>query len=168
MLRCLIVDDSSRFPAAARDLLELAVVTVVGVASTGSGTIQSIRDLRPDATLLDIDLGIESGLEVARRIQREAGPGPVVLISTHSEQDFADLIAESPVSGSCPRSASRLTPCATCSRPRGASGDRSLRSASLQEPDDREDAAVVGVGLGKAQLGQDAAHVFLNGSLSDP
>ena len=101
MLRCVIVDDSPRFLDAARGLLEREGVTVVGVASTGSDAIQRIRELRPDVTLLDIDLGTESGFEVARRLHREAGPGPspVILISTHDEQDFADLIAASPVLG---------------------------------------------------------------------
>jgi DNA-binding NarL/FixJ family response regulator len=99
MLRCVIVDDSPRFLDAARGLLEREGLTVVGVASTGSDAIQRIRELRPDVTLLDIDLGTESGFEVARRLRREAGPGPVIMISTHSEQDFADLIAASPVLG---------------------------------------------------------------------
>ena len=101
MLRCVIVDDSPRFLDAARGLLEREGVTVVGVASTGSDAVQRIRELRPDVTLLDIDLGTESGFEVARRLQREVGSGPsrVILISTHSEQDFADLIAASPVLG---------------------------------------------------------------------
>jgi hypothetical protein len=56
---------------------------------------------------LDIDLGTESGFEVARPLQREAGPGswPVILISTHGEQDFADLIAASPVLGFMSKSA---------------------------------------------------------------
>ena len=101
MLRCLIVDDSPHFLEAARGLLERDGVTVVGVASTGFDAIQRIRELRPDVTLLDIDLGTESGFEVARRLQREAGPGPspVILISTHSEEDLADLIAASPALG---------------------------------------------------------------------
>jgi CheY-like chemotaxis protein len=101
MLRCLIVDDSPRFLEAARELLEREGVTVVGVASDGSEAIQRTRDLRPDVTLLDIDLGPESGFEVARRLQRETGPAPspVILISTHGEQDFADLIEASPVLG---------------------------------------------------------------------
>jgi len=101
MLRCLIVDDSPRFLDAARGLLEREGVMVVGVASTGSDAIQRIRELRPDVTLLDIDLGTESGFEVSRRIQRETGPrpSPVILISTHGEQDLADLIAASPVLG---------------------------------------------------------------------
>jgi CheY-like chemotaxis protein len=100
-LRCLIVDDSPRFLDAARALLEREGIAVVGVASTGAEALRRTGELRPDVALLDIDLGGESGLELARRLQREAGPAPprVILISTHAEQDYADLIAASPAVG---------------------------------------------------------------------
>ena len=101
MLRCLIVDDSPRFLDAARGLLERQGVTVVGVASNGAEALQRAVELRPDVTLLDIDLGGESGLELARRLHREPSlaPSPVLLVSTHAEQDYAELIAASPAIG---------------------------------------------------------------------
>ena len=107
MLRCLIVDDSPRFLDAARGLLERQGVTVVGVASNTAEALQRIVELRPDVTLLDIDLGGESGLELARRLHDQAGraPAPVILISTHAEQDYAELIAASPAIGFLAKSA---------------------------------------------------------------
>jgi CheY-like chemotaxis protein len=107
MLRCLIVDDSPRFLDAARGLLEREGIAVVGVASTSAEALQRIEELRPDVTLLDIDLGSESGFEVSRRLHREAGvdPAQMILISTHAEQDFADLIEASPAAGFLSKSA---------------------------------------------------------------
>jgi DNA-binding NarL/FixJ family response regulator len=107
MLRCLIVDDSPRFLDAARGLLERQGVTVVGVASNSAEALQRAEELRPDVTLLDIDLGGESGLELARRLHGQAGPppAPVILISTHAEQDYAELIAASPAIGFLPKTA---------------------------------------------------------------
>jgi CheY-like chemotaxis protein len=101
MLRCLIVDDSSRFLDAARGLLERQGISVVGVASTSADALQRAEELRPDVALVDIDLGGESGLELARRLHRQAPrtPAPVILISTHAEQDYAELIAASPAVG---------------------------------------------------------------------
>jgi CheY-like chemotaxis protein len=101
MLRCLIVDDSPRFLDAARGLLERQGVTVVGVASNSTDALQRAEQLRPDVTLVDIDLGGESGLELARRLHDPDGraPAPVILISTHAEQDYAELIAASPAVG---------------------------------------------------------------------
>jgi DNA-binding NarL/FixJ family response regulator len=107
MLRCLLVDDSPHFLDAARGLLEGQGVAVVGVASTGEEALARAAELRPDVTLLDIDLGGESGLELARRLQRLDGPAaaPVILISTHAEQDYAELIAASPAVGFLPKTA---------------------------------------------------------------
>jgi CheY-like chemotaxis protein len=101
MLRCLIVDDSPRFLDAARGLLERQGVAVIGVASTGAEALRRAEELRPDVTLVDIDLGGESGLELARRLhaQPRPAPAPVILISTHAEQDYAELIAASPAVG---------------------------------------------------------------------
>ncbi len=104
MLRCLIVDDNPHFLDAARGLLEREGVAVVGVASTGAEAIERIQELSPDVTLLDIDLGGESGFEVARRLHQQAA-SPVILISTYAEEDYADLIAASPALGFLAKSA---------------------------------------------------------------
>lgn len=100
-LRCLIVDDSTGFLRSARSLLEREGIAVVGVASTGTEALQQTEELRPDVLLLDIDLGEESGFDVARLLERESSlpPSNVILISTHAEEDFADLIAASPTAG---------------------------------------------------------------------
>jgi DNA-binding NarL/FixJ family response regulator len=94
-LRCLIVDDSARFLEAARNHLEREGIAVVGVASTIAQALQQVERLRPDVTLVDIDINGESGFELARRLQASR----VILISTHDEDDFADLIAASPAVG---------------------------------------------------------------------
>jgi CheY-like chemotaxis protein len=51
--------------------------------------------------LVDIDLGGESGFELARRLHHDGRPASpqVILISTHAEHDYADLIAASPAVG---------------------------------------------------------------------
>ena len=105
-IRCLIVDDSPSFLRAARTLLEMEGVTVLGVATTGADALRRVEELRPNVTLVDIDLGRESGLDVARRLTSDGGlaPSGVILISTHAETDFADLIAEAPVAGFLPKS----------------------------------------------------------------
>jgi DNA-binding NarL/FixJ family response regulator len=107
MLRCLIVDDSRRFLEVARGLLESQGMAVVGVASTGVEALRQVEELRPDVTLVDLDLGGESGFEVARRLEHDTGqPAPrMILISTHDEQDYADLIAASPALGFLAKSA---------------------------------------------------------------
>jgi CheY-like chemotaxis protein len=105
VVKCLIVDDSTAYLTAARRLLERQGFTVVGVASNGDEAVRSLDELRPDVVLVDIDLGGESGLDVAERLDGRPGSAstPIVLISTHAEEDFRDLIAESAAVGFIPK-----------------------------------------------------------------
>lgn len=102
-VRCLIVDDNTRFLTAARGLLERQGLTVAGVASTGLEALFLAEELHPDVTLVDIDLGPESGFDLARELSRTTGAAPVILISTHTEEDFAGLIETSPAIGFLPK-----------------------------------------------------------------
>jgi CheY-like chemotaxis protein len=97
-LRVLIVDDSRHFLDAARGLLEQDGVTVVGVASSSAKALQLAREVRPDGILVDVDLGDESGLDLARELAASRA-APVVLISAYPESDLSDLIADSPAVG---------------------------------------------------------------------
>ena len=100
-MRCLIVDDSADFIDAARGLLERQGVAVVGAASSGAEAIRRFEELRPDVTLVDIDLGGESGFDVVNQLHHAAAPAPspLILISTHALEDFADMVATSPAIG---------------------------------------------------------------------
>jgi CheY-like chemotaxis protein len=90
-----MVDDNQAFVEAARGLLDRQGISVVGVASTSAEALLRADELRPDVVLVDIELGLESGFDLARRL---AGL-PVVLISTYAAEDIAELIAASPAVG---------------------------------------------------------------------
>jgi CheY-like chemotaxis protein len=101
-IRCLIVDDNARFAQTARELLQEDGIDVLGVAGGGEEAVRLARELRPDLALVDIDLGGESGLDVAFRLRAdepEALADAVILISTHAHDEFAELIAASPAVG---------------------------------------------------------------------
>jgi CheY-like chemotaxis protein len=100
-IRCLIVDDHAGFLTVARDLLERQGIAVVGVASTSAEALRRADELQPDVTLVDIELGGESGFDLTDRLAsaRDGWRSPVILVSTYAENDFADLIATSPAVG---------------------------------------------------------------------
>jgi DNA-binding NarL/FixJ family response regulator len=100
-LRCLIVDDQPSFCEAARDLLEGQGLTVVGCVTSSAEALRSVQELRPEVALVDIDLGPESGLDLARRLADGVdGNSPrVILVSTHDEREFVKLIESSPAVG---------------------------------------------------------------------
>jgi DNA-binding NarL/FixJ family response regulator len=98
-----IVDDDATFLKVARTLLEREGITVAAVARCGGEAAERTEELRPDVVLIDISLGQESGFDVARRLAGNGQAATLIMISTHSEADYADLIAESPVAGFVPK-----------------------------------------------------------------
>jgi DNA-binding NarL/FixJ family response regulator len=98
-LCCLIVADSEEFLASAERLLAVQGLDVVGVAASGAAALRLAGQLRPDVALVDVHLGDEDGLEVAQRIATDAPETRVVLISTHPEDDLAELVAGTPAAG---------------------------------------------------------------------
>jgi DNA-binding NarL/FixJ family response regulator len=105
-LKCVIVDDSPAVLRAASELLERQGVAVLGVASNCEEATRLMEHVEPDVVLIDIDLGEESGFDLARRLagtsDRRASPS--ILTSTHDGGDFATLIAASPAIGFLPKS----------------------------------------------------------------
>ena len=97
-LRCLIVDDNRCFLDAASGLLEREGVAVVGVASTIAEAVRRVQELKPDVALVDVELGNESGFDLARRIHSETtlDSSRVILISTHADEDIANVITGAP------------------------------------------------------------------------
>ncbi len=103
-LRCVIVDDNPVFIEVATRLLERGGISIIGAASTIAEAVQRVEELRPDVTLVDVDLGGESGFHLAVKLHRPNSHGPkIILTSAHSEQDYADMIAASPAVGFLPK-----------------------------------------------------------------
>jgi DNA-binding NarL/FixJ family response regulator len=102
-LRCVIVDDDDSFFDVARVSLERGGVIVAGVADNRAAAVQCVAALRPDVVLIDIRLGADSGFDVARDLAASGTAACLIMISSHDETDFADLIAEAPVAGFLPK-----------------------------------------------------------------
>ena len=104
-LTCLIVDDNASFLDAAAGLLTGEGVTIVGVALATAEALRKSKELHPDVVLVDIMLGSESGIDLAHQLAEGNPGGPaIILISTHAEEEFVELIQEAPVAGFVPKS----------------------------------------------------------------
>ncbi|WP_405874055.1 MULTISPECIES: response regulator [unclassified Streptomyces] len=97
-MRCLLVDDSIRFLEAARTLLERDGIPVVGMASTGAEAVARAAELVPDIVLVDLELNGESGFDIALELADRVS-SVIILISTHTLEDFQELVAGSPARG---------------------------------------------------------------------
>jgi DNA-binding NarL/FixJ family response regulator len=94
-LSCLIIDDSEKFLASATRLLSLQGVSVIGRASSGDEALRLAAALSPDVTLVDVELGDEDGIEVARRLTSGDLSAMVILISLRDRNELTELMAGS-------------------------------------------------------------------------
>ncbi len=87
MIRVLVVDDSVVF----RKILQEALgknpkIRVVGTASNGREAVQKIRILRPDVTVLDVEMPEMDGLATLEAIKRQHLKTVVIMFSSLTSQ----------------------------------------------------------------------------------
>jgi DNA-binding NarL/FixJ family response regulator len=95
-IRVAIVEDQPLF----RDLLKNALgayghIEVVSASSNGRDGIQAAADHRPDAIVMDIDLGGGmTGIEAAQKIKEARPEVGIVLLSSHRDKEYLQAVAE--------------------------------------------------------------------------
>jgi CheY-like chemotaxis protein len=92
--RVLIVDDQPSFRGMARKVLEWRGYVVAGEADSAASAIDAAERLAPDAVLLDVCLGEDSGFDVACALT-QARPGlAVLLVSSVDYRQCEPLVRE--------------------------------------------------------------------------
>lgn len=98
-----IVDDSQEFLASARAMLSEEGFDVVGCVSDPSAVVDHVHRLRPAIVLLDIQLPLISGFELARRLAVLKPRPIVVLISSRDAASYGSELTHAPVQGFIPK-----------------------------------------------------------------
>lgn len=84
-----IADDHPFICQGIRSIFESrAAYSVVGEANDGAAAAEAIERLRPDVAILDILMPGLTGLEIARRIQKERIPTRVIIMSTFADEVY--------------------------------------------------------------------------------
>ena len=94
-----IVDDNAEFLASAEAMLGEEGFDVVGCVSDASRAIEEVRLLQPAVVLLDVQLPLVNGFELARQLA-ELDPRPIViLISSRDAAAYGSELKSAPVRG---------------------------------------------------------------------
>jgi DNA-binding NarL/FixJ family response regulator len=102
-VRVLIVDDQPSFRDAARALLHARGHHVVAEADCGRDALEALARFGPDAVLVDVGLGGESGLDVSRALV-SAKPGLTVLLMSADHRAITpERLRESGARGFLPK-----------------------------------------------------------------
>lgn len=82
-----IADDHSVLRKGLRDLInDEPGFVVTGEAANGQEALEKIESLSPMIAILDIDMPIRSGLEVASELKRRRSPTRLIALSMHDEE----------------------------------------------------------------------------------
>jgi two-component system invasion response regulator UvrY len=89
MRRVLLVEDHQIVRDGLKTLLREQAITVFGEASTAADALALAREEEWDLAVVDISLGARSGLDVVREIKQIRPKVPVLVLSMHSEEQYA-------------------------------------------------------------------------------
>ncbi len=87
IVRIVIADDHPLFRSGLKGVIEATPsMRVVGEASDGGAALEMIAALRPDMTILDVNMPIMSGFDVVTAMQRRGLQADVVMLTLHNEE----------------------------------------------------------------------------------
>jgi two-component system, NarL family, invasion response regulator UvrY len=90
VIRVLIADDHAVVRRGLRQILEAAPgITVAGEASTAPEVVGLVEERRWDVVVLDLSLPGASGLDLLAEIKRRRPELPVLILTVHSEAQYA-------------------------------------------------------------------------------
>lgn len=99
-VRILLADDHPSIRSGIRKLLEYEPeITVIGEAGDGKEALRLAQQLDPDILLLDIEMPLMTGIEVARRLKEVDSTIRILAISSHQDREYVMKMFETGVAG---------------------------------------------------------------------
>ena len=100
MIRALIADDHAVVRQGLKQILgDTPEMVVAGEATTGQEVLDKVRAETWDVVVLDISMPDRSGLDVLKQLRSERPKLPVLVLSMHSEDQYAVRVLKAGASG---------------------------------------------------------------------
>lgn len=98
--RIVLADDHALMRASIRRLLESTPdFEIVGEACNGVEAIHSVNCLAPDVLVLDMEMPVLSGVEVAKELHATQSPVRVLAFSAYNDEEYINALRENGASG---------------------------------------------------------------------
>lgn len=98
MIRILLAEDQRMLLGALGSLLDLEDdMTVVGMAGNGEEALTLVQQLQPDICIMDIEMPLMSGLDVAEQLKEH--PCKIIMLTTFARPGYFERALKAGVSG---------------------------------------------------------------------
>src|SRR5882762_10558688 len=99
-MRILIADDHAVFRRGLKDVLkEHFAAAAFGEAETAQTALEQVRKKQWDLLVLDVSMPGRSGVEVLKQIRQSQPALPVLVLSVHPEEQYAQRVLEAGAAG---------------------------------------------------------------------
>ncbi|UOY87393.1 response regulator transcription factor [Bacillus glycinifermentans] len=100
MIRLFIAENQRMLLSALGSLLDLEEdMKVIGQATNGEEALTAILKLEPDVCLMDIEMPVKSGLEVAEELTKRGSKSKVIILTTFARPGYFERALKSNVHG---------------------------------------------------------------------
>jgi DNA-binding NarL/FixJ family response regulator len=98
--RVLLAEDSEIVRKGIRKLLNKAQdIEVIAEAKDGVEALRLTRELAPDVLLLDVEMPLLNGIEVARQLNKSESPPRILVLSAYDDQEYIRKMLANGASG---------------------------------------------------------------------
>jgi DNA-binding NarL/FixJ family response regulator len=97
-LRIVLADDNRRFLAMFSSLLGTEF-DIVATASDGKSALEHIQALQPDVAILDLEMPMLNGIEVARVLMAHTSPPAIVICSVETDVEIVQAALDAGARG---------------------------------------------------------------------
>ncbi|WP_028400622.1 response regulator transcription factor [Ectobacillus panaciterrae] len=100
MIRIVIAEDQRMLRGALGALLDLEDdIEVVGQAANGEEALKLIQSMQPDICLMDIEMPLKSGLDVAEELRKQQSPCRVMILTTFARPGYFERAMKAGIHG---------------------------------------------------------------------
>ena len=100
MIKVLIAEDQRMLRGALSSLLDLEEdLEIIAQASNGEEALKMIQELKPDVCLMDIEMPIKSGIEVAEELSRVGSACKLIILTTFARPGYFERAVNADVAG---------------------------------------------------------------------